>query len=219
MIKAVIFDLDGTLLDTLDDLAAAINHALSALGYAPLDRADVRRFVGNGVVKLVERALTAVGGNACDIEKCLDEFKAYYGAHGTDNTRPYDGVTELLAELKERGMKTAVVTNKYDEAAQRLKLKFYPEVDVAVGTRDGIRPKPAPDGVAAAMRELGVEAADCVYVGDGETDICTAKAVRMPVAAALWGFRDREELVAFDPDAVIESPSDLVPALERMGLL
>ena len=223
-IKAVIFDMDGTLLDTLDDLAAAVNHALGKLGRDALPRERVRRFVGNGVKKLVERALfytergTADGEGVPEMfDECLALFEGYYKAH-SENTRLYDGIEEMLGVLRERGIKTAVVTNKFDEGAQLLKAKLLPNVDCVVGTTDAIRPKPATDGVERALGLIGVNAADAVFVGDGETDIATARNAGLPVVAVTWGFRDREVLECLKPDCMIDSPDGLLPALEEEGL-
>ncbi len=212
-IKAVIFDLDGTLLNTLDDLTDAINYALENLGRPTLDIAVVRQLVGNGVPKLVERALDRTGGKRGDGERCLELFKEYYGAHGADKTRLYDGVEDALISLKARGIKTAVVTNKYDEAARELKKKFFDCVDFVVGTRDGIRPKPSTDGVEYALKTLDVDPKNAVYVGDGETDIATAKNSRLPVIAVTWGFRDKSLLETLVPDRIIDSPSEIASAV------
>lgn len=224
-IKAVIFDMDGTLLDTLDDLAAAVNHALRLLGRDALPRERVRRFVGNGVKKLVERALfytergTETGEGVPDkFDDCLAAFAEYYKAHD-GNTRLYDGVAEMLDALRARGIKIAVVTNKFDEGAQLLKAKFLPNVDCVVGTTDGIRPKPATDGVDRALGILGASAAEAVFVGDGETDIATARNAGLPVVAVTWGFRDRELLECLGPDIMIDSPDGLLPALAEEGLI
>lgn len=221
-VKAIIFDLDGTLLDTLDDLTDSVNYAFSKLNLRGVDKARVRRYVGNGIPKLVERALyfARTGREPVLSEKnetdgalfsqCLNLFNEYYAAHSMDKTAPYDGVCDLLEELKRRGVKTAIVTNKYDHAAQALKVRFFRTVDIVVGARDGIRPKPAPDGVLFALGSLGVGKENAVYVGDGETDMQTAKACGMPVVAVTWGFRDRSVLQALDPDAIIDGPSELL---------
>lgn len=221
-VKAVIFDLDGTLLDTLDDLTAAVNYALSELNLGALDKARVRRYVGNGVPKLIERALyyAATGREPVLSEKnetdaalflrCLNLFTEYYDAHSMDKTVPYDGVCDMLETLKRCGIKTAIVTNKYDHAAQALKVRFFRTVDIVVGAREDIRPKPAPDGVLFALGSLGTAKEHAVYVGDGETDIQTAKACGMPVVAVTWGFRDRAVLQELGPDAIIDSPSELL---------
>ncbi len=219
--KAVIFDLDGTILNTLDDLRDAINAALGVQGRSKLDIKTVRRFVGNGVPKLVERALehTAVNGgdNNAVFERCIEDFKAYYGEHGADRTRLYDGVEKMIADVRSVGLYAAVVTNKYDAAAQALKDKFFNSVDVVVGTSAEVRPKPAPDGVEKAIEFLGVDMRDCIYVGDGETDIATARACGIPVIAVTWGFRDAEMLESLAPDAMIDRPSELLDTIRRLG--
>ncbi len=224
MIGAVIFDLDGTLLNTLDDLTAAIDHALIGLSRESLTAERVRRFVGNGVPKLIKRALFYTSGMDSEsagvpdmFDECLEMFTEYYNEHSADRTRLYDGIKDMLKSLNVAHVKTAVVTNKYDAAAQALKEKFFPEVDFIVGTRDGIRPKPAPDGVERALKALGAERSDCIYVGDGETDIATAKNCGLPVAAVTWGFRDRDELAALSPDHIVDSPRELLDLLERLG--
>lgn len=217
MIKAVIFDLDGTLLNTLDDLTDAVNYALRALGRAELDISAIRQMVGNGVPMLIERALGATGGdNGKDFEKCHALFKEFYGEHGADKTRLYDGIENALNALKKLGIKTAVVTNKYDEAAQELKKRLFDGVDFIVGTREGVRPKPSTDGVMRALDALGVARASAVYFGDGETDIATAKAAELPVVAVSWGFRDKALLNALEPDMIIDSPSEIVSAVRAI---
>ncbi len=220
-VKAVVFDLDGTLLDTLADLKNATNHALGTVGRRALGTDEVRRFVGNGVPKLIERALahTQSDGAPSDdaaVGECLASFTEYYDAHNADNTAPYDGITEMLAELKTRGIKTAIVTNKYDGAAQALKSEFFNSVDIAVGTSDRIRPKPATDGVELALKALGADRSCAVYVGDGETDMQTAAACGLAAVAVGWGFRDRALLETFAPYAVIDSPRELVCVLDAL---
>lgn len=222
--RAVIFDLDGTLLNTLDDLTAAVNHALNGRG--ALDVPCVRKLVGNGVPKLISRALNVVAGKAPDgtdrpdgFDECLESFTEYYNVHSADMTAPYDGIAEMLQAAKERGARTAIVTNKYDGAAQKLRERFFKTVDIVIGATPDIRPKPAPDGTLKAIKSLGVDKSDCVYVGDGETDVSTAKNCGIPVVAVTWGFRDREELEPLAPDHIIDSPSELVATLEKAGLI
>lgn len=231
MIDTIIFDLDGTLLDTLDDLTAAVNYALTAFGLAPVAKSRVREFVGNGVPKLVERAVYFAttgtkpdldGENDCDrslVSACLALCTEYYGKHSMDLTAPYSGIADMLRTVKDVGLKSAIVTNKYDGAARELKDIFFPTVDIIIGAQDGIRPKPAPDGVCKALELLGSDTAHAVYVGDGETDMKTAKACGMPVVAVTWGFRDANVLKAFDPEFIIDKPSQLFDALLGGGLI
>lgn len=231
MIDTIIFDLDGTLLDTLDDLTAAVNHAFNALSLPPITRHAARRYVGNGVPKLIERAVYFTttgrepdlnGDNDCDrslVSECLAHFTEYYDKHSSDMTAPYNGVSEMLSAVKDLGLKSAIVTNKYDGAARELKDIFFPTVDLIIGLRDGIRPKPAPDGVKKALELLGSDVKRAVYVGDGETDMKTAIACGMPVVAVTWGFRDEDVLREFNPDFIINNPSELFDALRDGGLI
>ena len=228
-LKAVVFDLDGTLLDTLDDLTAAVGHALGTFGYAAIEKSRVRRYVGNGVPKLIERALYfAVNGCDPDLDSgkfddrslfnaCLAVFTEYYDKHSADLTKPYDGAVDMIKAVKSRGLKSAIVTNKYDGAAQALKVKFFGDVDIVVGAREGLRNKPAPDGVYKALETLGVGKDSAVYVGDGETDIATARNSGMPVIAVGWGFRDREVLEKLNPDGFIDNPDELMEAIIKCG--
>ncbi len=230
-IDAIIFDLDGTLLNTLEDLTAAVNHALGYFGMSALDVNRVRRYVGNGVPKLIERALYLVTtGEEPDFDNgtfddrrlfnaCLAVFTEYYDKHSSDRTKPYDGIGEMLTEVKALGLKSAIVTNKYDGAARELKDIFFPSVDVIIGARDDIRPKPAPDGVYKALEILGVERDRIVYVGDGEPDMKTAQNCGVPAVAVTWGFRDESVLREFGPAFMINRPSELIDALRRGGLV
>ena len=230
-INTIIFDLDGTLLNTLDDLTAAVNHALGAFGLGALDVNRVRRYVGNGVPKLMERALYYIdtgvepdldGGAYADkakLDACLAVFTEYYDKHNADLTAPYAGVAQMLDAVKAKGLKSAIVTNKYDGAAQALKAVFFKSVDAVVGAREGVRPKPSPDGVYKALEILGADKTRAVYVGDGETDVATAKNAGMPVVAVTWGFRDRDVLQKLSPDFMIDAPSELLPALAAAGFI
>lgn len=223
-IRGIIFDLDGTLLNTLGDLTAAVNHAIAGRGR--LDETAVRRLVGNGVPKLISRVLNVLDGRAADdaarpdgFDACLKSFTEFYDVHNADLTAPYVGVTEMLLDVKSRGLRSAIVTNKYDGAAQTLKARFFESVDVAVGASPDILPKPAPDGTLKAIKTLGLKLYECIYVGDGETDVATAKNCGIPVVAVTWGFRDKSELVPLKPDFIIDSPAELVKTLETAGMI
>ena len=230
-IDSIIFDLDGTLLDTLDDLTAAVNRALISFSLPPITKERARRYVGNGVPKLIERAVYFAttgsepdldGGNACDrslVSACLALFTEYYDKHSQDYTAPYAGVLEMLAAVKDIGLKSAIVTNKYDAAARKLKDIFFPTVDLIIGASKTIRPKPSPDGVHKALELLGSSASRSVYVGDGETDMKTAFGCGMPAVAVTWGFRDESVLREFNPAFIIDSPSELLDALRDGGLI
>lgn len=210
-----IFDLDGTLLDTLADLAASCNYALRTHGMPEHSIDDVRRFVGNGVRKLMERAVPDGAANP-DFEAAFATFREYYMLHSLDTTKPYPGVPEVLAELKAHGCRLAVVSNKMMAATVELCHHFFPDtIEVAIGENEaaGIRKKPAPDTVFAALKELGVEKECAVYVGDSDVDIATARNAGIPCISVLWGFRDSEFLLEHGAETFILKPSDLLADL------
>jgi len=207
-----IFDLDGTLLDTLADLAASVNYALRTHGMPEHTINDVRRFVGNGVRKLMERAVPDGASNP-DFEAAFATFRQHYMAHSLDTTRPYDGIPETLEALKAKGCHLAVVSNKMMAATQDLCRHFFPDtIEVAIGENeaDGIRKKPAPDTVIAALRQLGVGQEGAVYVGDSDVDLETARNSGLPCISVLWGFRDRDFLLQHGAETFISAPSELL---------
>ena len=216
-----VFDLDGTLLDTLGDLAAATNYALRTHGMPEHSIDDIRRFVGNGVRKLMERAVPDGEANP-DFEAAFVTFRQYYMQHSLDTTRPYDGIPETLAALKAKGCHLAVVSNKMMAATQELCRYFFPDtIEVAIGENEaaGIRKKPAPDTVFAALRETspdlpegeeGLQAVNAVYVGDSDVDIATANNAGIPCISVLWGFRDRDFLLQHGATTFIKTPSELL---------
>lgn len=209
--RAVIFDLDGTLLNTLEDLRDALNHALGVHGFPPRTLAQVRRFVGNGNWKLVLRGVPE-GTDEATARAVFDAFMDYYQAHSMDKTRPYDGVGELLDGLKEKGYPMAIVTNKVHAAALPLCAKFFPQVDVVVGAREGLQNKPEPDMVRLALETLGA-GERAVYVGDSEVDLATARNAGLACLCVTWGFRDREELEAQGGDIFAATPGELLELL------
>ena len=212
MFKVCIFDLDGTLLDTLGDLAASTHYALRTHGMPEHSIDDVRRFVGNGVRKLMERAIPGGAANP-DFEATFATFRQYYMEHSLDTTKPYEGIPETLAELKRRGCRLAVVSNKMMAATQELCRYFFPDtIEVAIGENEsqGIRKKPAPDTVFAALRKLGVGNGEAVYVGDSDVDIQTAANAGLPCISVLWGFRDRDFLIQHGAKSFISAPSELL---------
>ncbi|MBM7022322.1 HAD family hydrolase [Treponema sp. Marseille-Q4523] len=211
--KAVIFDMDGTILDTLDDLASSVNYALEANGLPKRTREEVRRFVGNGAVKLIRRAVPE--GTEDDLfDKVFALYTSYYDVHCADATKPYDGITELLAILRSKGVKTAVVSNKPDEAVQILVETYFPHLfDAAVGTRDGIKTKPAPDSVFEIIKKIGAEKKDCVYVGDSEVDIETAKNAGIPCISVSWGFKESEFLAEHGAQKIVNNAKELSAAV------
>lgn len=206
---AVIFDLDGTLLDTLDDLRDALNYTLHAFGYPQRTLDEVRRFVGNGIPNLIERATSP----DAPIQEMLDVFLPYYQRHNMDKTRPYAGVSEMLDRLKEQGRLMAIVTNKVHAASQALCGRFFPQVDVVVGSQPGLPNKPAPGMVRTAMERLGVGPEETVYVGDSEVDLATARNTGLDCVCVTWGFRDREELERQGGTVFAASPTELVRLL------
>ena len=211
-----IFDLDGTLLDTLQDLAVAVNFALRKNGMEEHSIDDIRRFVGNGVRKLIERAVPD-GSKNPRIDEVFADFRSYYMQHSLDATKPYDGITEILQELKQRGCKMAVVSNKMMAATQELVAHFFPEIEVAIGENEaeGIRKKPAPDMVFEALNRLGAEAESAVYIGDSDVDIQTAMNAGVPCISVLWGFRNREFLLEHGAQHFIEKPSEIIGYKKR----
>jgi len=213
--QTFIFDLDGTLLDTLGDLAASVNYALRTHDMPEHSIDDVRRFVGNGVRKLMQRAVPD-GETNPTFEATFATFRQHYMAHSLDTTRPYDGIPETLAALKARGCRLAVVSNKMMAATQELIRHFFPDtIEVAIGEHEaeGIRRKPAPDTVFAALRQLGVGKEGSVYVGDSDVDIQTAANAVLPCISVLWGFRNRDFLIQHGAKTFISAPSELLQFL------
>lgn len=209
--KTYIFDLDGTLLDTLGDLTASVNYALRSHDMPQHSIEAVRTMVGNGVKLLMERAVPYGLQNPL-FDDVLATFRKHYMKHSLDTTCPYDGITELLMALKERGCHTAVVSNKFDAATKSLCNHFFSGlIDVAVGEHEaeGIRKKPAPDTVREALSQLGVGPDNAVYVGDSEVDIATARNSGLPCISVLWGFRSREFLEAHGATTFVKTPEML----------
>lgn len=211
MKKTVIFDLDGTLLNTLDDLADSTNYALSKFGYPTRTIDEVRQFVGNGVAKLIERAIPE-GKNNPNFEKCLAIFKENYAQNMYNKTAPYNGIIEMLSNLKSKGIKIAVVSNKFDLAVKELCKKYFEGViDFAAGENEaqGIKKKPAPDTVISVLNEFNFASEDAVYVGDSDVDIMTAKNSKMPCISVTWGFRDEKFLLENGATILINAPSEI----------
>lgn len=211
MKKAVIFDLDGTLLNTLDDLADSTNYALSKFGYPTRTIEEVRQFVGNGVAKLIERAIPD-GENNPNFEKCLSIFKENYAKNMYNKTAPYNGIIEMLSNLKSKGIKIAVVSNKFDLAVKELCKKYFEGfIDFAAGENEaqGIKKKPAPDTVISVLSEFNFAPEDAVYVGDSDVDIMTAKNSKMPCISVTWGFRDKKFLLENGATILINAPSEI----------
>ena len=207
--KLLIFDLDGTILDTLKDLAVSTNYALVFHGFPERSVDEVRRFVGNGIGKLIERAVPDGTPEEKRLE-VLETFKKHYGEHCADNTRPYDGIIELIADLRKRGMQTAVVSNKADFAVQELCKQYFPGCfDFVVGEREGIRRKPCPDSVEEVLHILKKTAEESVYIVDSDGDVDTAANAGMDMIGVSWGFRGREFLEEHGASQIADKPEEI----------
>ncbi len=216
MKDTIIFDLDGTLLDTLDDLMDSVNFALSKQGFPLRNKMEIRSFVGNGIRLLMERSVPK--NISKDVfEACFEDFCEYYKAHMEDKTAPYEHINEMLESVKKAGYKTAIVTNKADFAAQDLcKRMFGDNIDLVVGSVDERPNKPAPDGTYYAIEQLESTLENTVFVGDADTDILTAKNAGLVSIGVLWGFRDREIIENAGAEYIVESVNDLENLLISM---
>lgn len=218
MKKLFIFDLDGTLLDTVADLGNSCNHVFTEAGFPthPIDA--YYKFVGNGIAKLIERALPAEEATAENIEKLLPPFRAYYNLHMADDTKPYRGVCELLAELQQKGVAIAVASNKYQAATENLVKKYFPEINfVAVfGQRDNVPVKPDPAIVHDIQQAAGIEdTAEIIYIGDSLVDLNTARNSNVEFAAVTWGFCPRESLAENNPAHIADTIEELRAVLNK----
>lgn len=207
--KLAVFDMDGTILNTLEDLADSLNHILAENGYGQRTLEEVRTFVGNGIRKLIERALPAGTGDE-EIQRIFQEFLPYYKEHCADKTRPYRGVPQLIRELRAAGCLTAVVSNKEDTAVQELCVQYFDGLfDVAVGEKPGIRRKPAPDSVEYVLERLSVAKDQAVYIGDSEVDIATARNAGLDCIAVKWGFREEAFLRQQGAEILVNTPEEI----------
>ena len=211
--ELVIFDLDGTILDTLEDLRDSMNHALVKYGYPIRSIDEIRSFVGDGLLMLTRRAIAPETDEKM-IQTVLAEQKAYYKEHCADKTKPYEGIMELLDELKKAGCKLAVVSNKADYAVQILCEQYFPGIfHMTVGEKENVRKKPAPDSVNAVLQELKVDRTNAVYVGDSEVDIETAKNADLDAVLVTWGFRDAKFLRERGAKTLVDTANALKSAL------
>ena len=207
--KAIIFDLDGTLLDTLADLAEGTNYALRVNGFPERTIDEIRRFVGNGARKLIERAVPD-GQIEAALEKVRQDFDIYYKVHCKDHTGPYPGIMEMLQELVQQGYSLGVVSNKPDFAVQELIPGYFPGIFASVsGERQGVAKKPAPDLIWEAMKNLQADSLDAVYVGDSEVDLEAAANAGIPCISVAWGFKGRRFLEEQHAGMIIETPSEI----------
>lgn len=208
--NCVVFDLDGTLLDTLGDLRDSVNFSLSKNGLPERTTEEIRAFVGNGIRLLIERSVPE-NTSLDSIDKCFIDFKAHYKDNAANLTKAYDGINDLLCELKNRGVKLSVVSNKADFAVKTLVETYFPDVfNCAVGEKEGVKRKPAPDTVFAVMNELNVNKNNVIYIGDSEVDIETAKNADIPCICVTWGFRDKCVLEKLCPEYIVDSPEEIL---------
>ena len=211
----VLFDMDGTVLNTLDDLTDSVNHSLSLHGMPEVSSADVAHFLGNGARHLIECCVPEDTAPA-ETEKVLADYLPYYKAHCRIKTAPYPGIPELMRRLKDHGIKIAIVSNKPDAATKELSELFFKGlIEVTIGEAPGIMRKPAPDTVLEALRLLHADRSECVYIGDTEVDIQTAKNAGMDCISVLWGFRNKQELLASGAGILVETPEALEKILLR----
>lgn len=211
--KGVLFDLDGTVLDSVDDIAAALNRALESHGFPCINRIETEAFLGNGTRRLVEQALPVDCPEDVK-EDVIAEYKGIYEIYCHRDTRPYEGMVELMKELKAGGIKTAVVSNKPDSMVQTLEKVYYPGVpDLVMGEKAGLARKPAADMIYATLDKLALRAEDCVYVGDTEVDLMTARNSGMDCIAVSWGFRGRELLEKAGAARIADNVEELISML------
>lgn len=208
--KAYIFDLDGTLLDTLLDLANAVNFALRSKGYPERTVEEIRSFIGNGIKVLVRRSVPDGTGEG-DYAETLETFTKYYLEHIADNTKPYDGMIDVVKTLSKRGCKVAVLSNKAHFAAQAVVKDFFGDIfDIVVGKMDEFPSKPEPDSLFYTMKTLGVTAEDCVYIGDSDVDVLTAHNAGLPCIGVTWGNRDKDVLISSGAEYIANTPSEIL---------
>lgn len=212
-IEGIVFDLDGTLIDTLDDLMDSVNFALAKYNFPARNLDEIRSFVGNGIKRLVTLSVPE-GTSEEVIGECLVTFKEHYKGNSRNKTEPYAGINEMLEKVKAGGYKTAVVTNKTQDAAIEIIKSFFGETfNVIIGQVDGVAQKPEPDGVWLALEKLGVSKENAVYVGDSEVDCMTAHNAGIPCIGVTWGFRDRSVLEEYKAEFIINKPEEIFEVL------
>ena len=214
MKNTVIFDLDGTLMNTLDDICDSTNYALASFGFPSRTLSEVRAFVGNGIRLLIERAVPP-NTEKEKVDEVFSCFKSYYLSHSKIKTAPYPGIIDLLKTLKERGYKIAIVSNKIQEGVSELSEEYFAGlIDIAIGERAGYKTKPDPDLVNIAIDTLKIDKKDAVYIGDSDVDVLTAKNSDLDMIAVTWGFRDRAFLESHGATTFINTPSQLLSLLD-----
>ena len=217
MKKLVIFDLDGTLLNTIEDLGQAANYALERNGYATHSMASYPYFVGNGVRRLMTRVLPEDARDDENVDRVLGDFIEYYDEHCIDFTKPYNGMPELLQDLRDMGVAMAVASNKYQKAVSKIIPHYFPDIDfIAVeGHREGVNVKPDPSIVFSILTQARVAKADCLYVGDSGVDMETARRACIDSVGVTWGFRSKKELVEYHADVIVGNPVDILDVVEN----
>ena len=214
----IIFDLDGTLINTIDDLGQACNHALSACGYPTHKIEDYPRLVGNGINKLIERALPEGHRNEATVLRLREYFVPYYDAHNCDLTRPYEGIPTLLQALKAQGHTLAVASNKYQAATEKIVAQLFPDTfDVVLGERDGVARKPHPQIVYDILLDRS-DKSETLYIGDSLVDAETAQAAGVKLILCTWGFCTEEQLMTANPDYMVHHPAEILPIIEQIDV-
>lgn len=218
MIKAVLFDLDGTLVNSLEDLADSTNYALKVSGYKTHETEKFKYFVGDGMPKLIERVLPEDKRNQEEIEKVLDIFLGYYKEHFTDKTKAYDGIYELISNIKEMGLKTAIISNKAHNMTLEVVDKLFKNTfDIVFGKKEGYPTKPDPKLTLILMEELGVKPEECILVGDSGMDAKAAVNAGCVGIGVLWGFRGEEELRQNGASYIVNAPSEIIDIIKRIN--
>lgn len=215
MVKAVLFDLDGTLINSIDDLADSVNHTLGALGYPTHETEKYKYFIGNGMRKLIERALGARETEVVD--RVLEKFMEYYREHSLDKTRPYDGVTELLDALTKKGIISVIVTNKAHAAAVKIGKHFFGDNIKVYGQREGVPTKPDPAIVNLVLDELRLHKSECIFVGDSGMDMAVGVNSGVTPVGVSWGFRTKDELWDNGASFIADTPAELLKIVEKLN--
>ena len=215
ILDTIIFDLDGTLLNTLEDLHACFNQAIKQYGYPERSISEIKSFVGNGIKKAIERALPHKVDDK-ELDNIVNYFRRYYKDHMFELTKPYEGIIELLKELNQKGYKLGIVSNKHDAAVKDLAYHYFGEhIKVAIGEDVGINKKPSPDGTLKAIKELNSEITNCIFVGDSDVDIKTAQNIGIPCISVLWGFREEKFLRENGGEFFAKNPKDIIKIIEK----
>lgn len=218
MTKLIIFDLDGTLLNTIEDLGNACNYALKKCGFPERDMSEYNSFVGRGICNLFRKALPPEAASDISVMKMKEYFIPYYDMHKTDRTRPYKGIPELLEKISDKGIKLAIASNKYQDGTEKLAAEFFGKYkfEAILGQREGMPIKPDPEIVYEAMRAAGIEnKSEVVYIGDSDVDMITGRNAGVRTIGVTWGFRTIEELLSHSPWKTADSPEEIFGYLEK----